>query len=101
QIEALQRAGALVPRATKTESIVLRGAPAEVIVARAEATSASLIAMASHGRGGIARAALGSVASDVVRHSTVPVMVVPPGASADSPIPGRVLVPLDESEHAR
>src|SRR5438045_6818617 len=36
QIEALQRAGALVPRATKTESIVLRGAPAEVIVARAE-----------------------------------------------------------------
>jgi nucleotide-binding universal stress UspA family protein len=33
-----------------------------------------LIAMATHGRGGVARMLLGSVADKVVRHSPVPVL---------------------------
>ena len=36
-----------------------------------------LIVMASHGRSGIARAILGSVAEYVLRHSKLPVLVVP------------------------
>ena len=35
-----------------------------------------LIVMASHGRGGVARWFLGSVAEDMVRHATVPIMLV-------------------------
>src|SRR4051812_33366674 len=53
QVEALQRARALVRPGTNVESIVLHGAPADVIAARAEAIEATLIAMASHGRSGI------------------------------------------------
>jgi nucleotide-binding universal stress UspA family protein len=40
-------------------------------------TPAELVVMASHGRTGIARAFLGSVAEQVIRHSIVPVLVVP------------------------
>jgi nucleotide-binding universal stress UspA family protein len=43
----------------------------------AEARNADLIAMASHGRGGIRRMTLGSVTDKVVRSSTRPVLVVP------------------------
>lgn len=35
-----------------------------------------VIVMASHGRGGLSRWLLGSVAEDVVRHALVPVMIV-------------------------
>lgn len=35
-----------------------------------------LLVMASHGRGGLARWFLGSVAEDIVRHATVPVLIV-------------------------
>lgn len=35
-----------------------------------------LVVMASHGRGGLSRWLLGSVAEDVVRHATVPVLLV-------------------------
>ena len=43
-----------------------------------EAEDADLIVMASHGRGGVVRVALGSVSDAVVRASPVPVMIVPP-----------------------
>jgi nucleotide-binding universal stress UspA family protein len=39
-------------------------------------TEGDVIVMASHGRGGISRWLLGSVAEDVVRNSTVPVMLI-------------------------
>jgi nucleotide-binding universal stress UspA family protein len=62
------------------------------IVEVAEETGADVILMSSHGRTGIARAALGSVADQVVRHSRIPVTVVPasakgsaPGTAADGP----------------
>lgn len=37
-----------------------------------------LIVMASHGRGGIPRWFMGSVAEDVLRHATVPIMLIRP-----------------------
>lgn len=40
-----------------------------------------LVVMGSHGRGGLERAILGSVADHVVRHASCPVLVVPPPAS--------------------
>jgi universal stress protein A len=50
---------------------------AAVIVDRADGNDVSMIVMATHGRTGITRWRLGSVAERVVRASTVPVLVVP------------------------
>jgi nucleotide-binding universal stress UspA family protein len=46
------------------------------IVAAAESTGANLIAMGSHGRSGVAKLMLGSVAMKVLQLSPVPVMVI-------------------------
>jgi nucleotide-binding universal stress UspA family protein len=49
---------------------------AEAIIAAAERLDVDLIAVASHGRSGIKRALLGSVAEEVARRSTRPVLIV-------------------------
>jgi len=59
------------------ETVLIENAlPAEAIVDTAKARNCSLIAMASHGRRGIGRLFLGSVTSEVLAHSPVPVLVV-------------------------
>jgi acetoin utilization protein AcuB len=55
------------------------GEPAGQIVAEAEEASATLIAMATHRRTGIARIIKGSVAERVERTTTIPVMLAPYG----------------------
>jgi nucleotide-binding universal stress UspA family protein len=50
--------------------------PARAIVRSAEEFPATLLAMTTRARVGLERAALGSVATDVVRHSPCPVLVV-------------------------
>jgi nucleotide-binding universal stress UspA family protein len=52
------------------------GNPAHDIVDLAELGHFDMIVMGTHGRGGIARALLGSVAEKVVRHATCPVVTV-------------------------
>lgn len=47
------------------------------ILDRAEADDITMIVMSSHGRSGIGRWLLGSVAEKVARSSTVPVLIVP------------------------
>jgi nucleotide-binding universal stress UspA family protein len=56
-------------------TVVVEGEPAEAILAEAAPRGADLIVMGSHGRGGLQRLALGSVAEQVVRRSPVPVLV--------------------------
>lgn len=80
---------------------LLVGDPASEILAQAE--EADLILMASHGRGGLGRWLLGSVATKVARGATVPVMVV--GAKAQDTETAeislrKILVPVDGSEVA-
>jgi nucleotide-binding universal stress UspA family protein len=58
------------------EEEVADGEPAQAILATAQARQADLIVMASHGRGGLARVLLGSVAARVARMSSVPVLIV-------------------------
>lgn len=48
------------------------------IIDTAAKTGCELIVMGSHGRSGLARLALGSVAEGVARQSRVPVLLVPP-----------------------
>lgn len=54
------------------------GEPAETIVAFAQAKKVDLIAMATHGRSGINRLLMGSVAEEVVRTSPIPVLLIRP-----------------------
>lgn len=82
---------------------VMRGRPADLIIERAEADKGTLIAMATHGRSGINRWMMGSVAEKVLRGTRVPLFLVRAG---DEPSAGRtfaiksILVPLDGSELA-
>jgi universal stress protein A len=52
------------------------GTPASEIVKTATQWSADLIVIGSHGRGGLSRALLGSVAEAVMRHAPCPVLVI-------------------------
>lgn len=56
--------------------VKLDGSPAREIVRYAERETCDLIVMGTHGRGGIDRLLLGSVAERVVRASSVPVLTV-------------------------
>ena len=58
------------------EYIVLAGQAGETIVNYAEENDCTLIAIATRGRGGLRRLALGSTADFVVRHSSIPVLTV-------------------------
>jgi nucleotide-binding universal stress UspA family protein len=58
------------------EAHVLSGRVAETLTNFAEGTSVDLILMATHGRSGITRWMLGSVAERVMRSSCVPVLMV-------------------------
>ena len=55
---------------------IVEGEAAESIVEYADKHKVDLIVMATHGRSGIGRWALGSVADRVIRHSKSPVLMV-------------------------
>jgi nucleotide-binding universal stress UspA family protein len=57
---------------------LLSGSPAVAIVDLARETPHDLIAMATHGRSGVTRWVVGSVAEAVVRASGDPVLIIPP-----------------------
>ncbi len=81
----------------------MRSSPAEAIMAQASIDPSALVVMSTHGRGGIARWVLGSVADKVLHTLPNPMLIVrsaeiPPAAPADSV--RRVLVPLDGSQLA-
>ena len=57
------------------------GEPAAEIADIAAENPTSLIVMSTHGYGAIGRVLLGSVATEVTRRATVPVLVVPPQAT--------------------
>ena len=65
--------------AVDVETIVVEGNPAAEIVRIAQERKTDLIVMGSHGRGGLSRAILGSVADKVMRTAHCPVMIVAHG----------------------
>jgi nucleotide-binding universal stress UspA family protein len=84
---------------------VHRGAAPDVICDRAREIRAGLIVMTSHGRTGLGRMWLGSVADAVVRNSPVPVLVLRPIVDANDRRAAHhlfrhVLIPLDGSSLA-
>src|SRR5450755_2736385 len=57
------------------ESAMEDGSSVDTIINVARRQAADLIVIGSHGRGGISRAVLGSVAEGILRHSDIPVLV--------------------------
>jgi nucleotide-binding universal stress UspA family protein len=58
------------------EGRLLQGDPRDILPSQASLSNAALVVVGSHGRHGVARALMGSVAETVVRTSSVPVAVV-------------------------
>jgi nucleotide-binding universal stress UspA family protein len=88
--EAERRLAALVDTAQAhdlvQECLVVTGQPASEIVGWAAAKQAQLIIVGTHGRSGVERFLLGSVAEHVLRLASCAVLVVPaPGAVAATP----------------
>jgi len=77
QLRELVPADAVALGITTHVSVIDGGKPAETIVTTAERLNVDAIALGSHGRGGLARAVLGSVAEYVVRRARRPVLIVP------------------------
>jgi nucleotide-binding universal stress UspA family protein len=63
----------------KCESIVKQGIPAETIVEQANEMNADLIVIGSLGHNTFYNVFIGSVASEVIKHSNVPLLVIPKG----------------------
>jgi nucleotide-binding universal stress UspA family protein len=87
----------------KVTCSVERGKPADVIIERAAMEPGTLIAMATHGRSGVDRWMLGSVAEKVLRGSRNPLFLI--RANQEDSIDHAatiksILVPLDGSELA-
>lgn len=110
--EYLQRwAAVLTKRGLTTSVIIATGDPVDEILAAADDAPGGVVVMATHGRGGVERWMIGSVADKVMRLCTRPVLLVRPPAPEDEDttvMPAtvalrRILVPLDGSalaEHA-
>ncbi len=86
----------------KARAVVLEGSPAEKIIDYAESNDIGLIAMATHGRTGGSRWALGSVADRVLRGGSVPLLLINPTRAsarrARKKLFRNVLLPLDGSQ---
>jgi len=73
---AIEAAERICSPETTVEHTMLEGNPEREIVDHALESGCDLIVMGTHGRGGIDRLLLGSVAEHVVRRSPVPVLTV-------------------------
>jgi nucleotide-binding universal stress UspA family protein len=77
-----QVADTLAGRVRRVDTVVLlEPEPAESILDFADRNDVDLIAIATHGRGGIRRHALGSVAERVLRGAAVPILVFRPATT--------------------
>jgi nucleotide-binding universal stress UspA family protein len=77
------------------------GPPAAAIVDAAAATRAELIVMSTHGRSGLNRLVLGSVAESVLRATHVPILLLRPDrAPVARPIGAAKQTPAKETTHA-
>jgi nucleotide-binding universal stress UspA family protein len=103
---AIRRNQEYLKRVAKTfsgdsvESTVEGGAPAETIITKAAENKGTLITMATHGRSGLKRWLLGSVAEKVLRGASNPTLLVranDEAKTAGEVTPNRIIVPLDGS----
>ncbi len=80
-----QAAKSLREKGIEVETVVRFGDAVEEIISIAEARRVPLIAMATHGRSGLAQVLFGSVATRVVGHGGRPVLLVRPRRLGSAP----------------
>src|SRR6202795_732465 len=83
-------------------SVDLHAGPVnDVLEGYARRNDVDLIVISTHGRSGLSRLSLGSVTDSLIRHTTIPVLVVKPSTSYLNPqvreVFRRIVVPLDGS----
>jgi nucleotide-binding universal stress UspA family protein len=86
---------------TQVDSSLLEGFVTEALERQAREIGAKLVIMTTHGRTGVSRAWLGSVADSLVRNSNFPLLVIrclEDGESFPAPRFDHILVPLDGSQ---
>ncbi|MBI2852773.1 MAG: universal stress protein [Chloroflexi bacterium] len=74
-------ADSLLRSGLHVEYAVIPGSPGETIVNYASKNGCTVIAVATHGHGGLRRFALGSTTDFVTRHSVIPVLTIRPGSA--------------------
>ena len=89
---AQELAGSDIP----VDAVVRQGEPADEIHDVVRATGADLVIMRTHGRSGLGRVVLGSVAEQVLKESAVPVVLLRPGVRRVTQLQ-TLLVPVDGS----
>jgi nucleotide-binding universal stress UspA family protein/predicted transcriptional regulator len=91
----------LVGQGLSVETVMRQGTAAENLLDLADELGVFAVAMATHGRGGMKRLVLGSVAEQLIHQATVPILLVrvKDGVTQAPPPNGlrRLLVPLDGS----
>ncbi len=88
----------LTDAGVSAEGRLLEGTVVEAISEYAAEISADLVIMTTHGRSGLERLWLGSVASSFLHRSPCPVFLVRPIGRTEPALPaGKVLVPIDSS----
>lgn len=87
-----------VPDGVVWKAVVAEGLPASSIASIADAEHADFIAVGTHGRGGVQRLLMGSVAETILREAHVPVLTVRSAAAAGAV--RRVLCPVNGTQTA-
>ncbi len=106
QVREIQKKTGIPPggKPAKVEGKLVTGYAAEEILRYADENAVDLILMATHGRSGLKRWAMGNVADKILRVSKAPVLLVRAGIPDQTPYdkwPKKtILVPLDGSELA-
>src|SRR3990172_3258351 len=99
----LEELKARVPKKVKVETALDENVePHEAILRKARSWNADLIAMGTHGRGGLERLLMGSIASKVLHRSDRHLMLLRSDSIlfASGKDPGSILVPVDFSDHS-
>ena len=84
-----------------THEVIRDAAPAPAILTYADKNDIDLIVMGTHGRRGMRKALLGSVATEVVRLASCPVLTIRPNHGVTPEAVRNILVPVDFSERAK
>ncbi len=106
EVEYLDRLSAeLISKwSVNTTTALLEGPIVEALERHGATVTAELVVMTTHGRGGLARQWLGSVADQLVRRLSTPVLLMRPTEDTRRPVTDsvfrRILIPLDGSKRA-
>lgn len=100
---ATEFASAHLPEGVKHTVLLLEDDPVSAILKAQQDSGAGLIVMGTHGRSGLARVRLGSIAESVLRQAEVPVLTAGPHTKPVAPLGsiGRILCPVNYSALAR